>query len=170
MATLQRLLNRILLFVLCGVLMGTYCYQLIKSEGSCPLCILQRLGMIGVAIGLLLNLRFGVKGEHYGLALLASIFGFSVSLRQIGLHVSPQFPSLSTSIFGYDLYAWSFLVFIGAILAIAVLLIIFVFTNDKPVYSVWNRWDKSAFGLIFLVCFANVFTTFMECALSPCPG
>ncbi len=170
MATLQRLLNRLLIFALCGVLVGAYCYQLIKSEEPCSLCLLQRLGMIGVAMGILLNLRFGVKGEHYGLALLASIFGFSVSLRQIGLRVCPEFPTFGESIFGYDLYAWAFISFISSILAIAVLLMIFVFTNDKPVYSVWNRWDKLAFALVFLITFANVFTTLMECALSPCQG
>ena len=170
MATLQRFLNRLWIFVLCGVLTGGYMYQLFEHEQPCPLCMLQRLAMIGIAASILLNLRFGFKEEHYGLALLSAIFGISISLRQIALHVCPQFPTFGQPILHYDLYVWAFIVFMCSMLATSVLLMLYIFTNDKPVHSAWSQWDKLAFAFVFLLAFANTISTFMECGLSPCQG
>jgi disulfide bond formation protein DsbB len=168
MVALQRILNRLWIFVLCGVLIGAFSYQIIESEEPCPLCLLQRLGMIGIATALLLNLRFGIKVEHYGLAILSALIGRIVSLRQISLHVCPQFPTFGQPVFGYDLYVWAFIVFTCSVFAAAVLLIVFGFSGNRDVHPVWNGWDKLAFAAVFLITLANIFTTFMECGLSPC--
>lgn len=170
MIALQRLLNRLWVFTICGILMGGYIYQFIKHEEPCPLCMLQRLAMFGVAAGVLLNLRFGFKEEHYGLDLLASFFGLIVSLRQIALHVCPQFPTFGEPILNYDLYVWSFFVFMCSIFATSVLLMIHLFIHQKPARPVWAFWDKLAFALVLLLALANTITTLIQCGLSPCQG
>jgi disulfide bond formation protein DsbB len=170
MDSFQRLINRLWILVLCLVMLGAYFYQITKSEEPCPLCLLQRLGMIGICCSLFLNLRFGIKAEHYGMALLSAILGRIVSLRQISLHVCPDFPTFGEPVFGYDLYVWAFIVFTCSVFATAISLIIFGFTSHKPVLPVWNKWDKMVFLLVAMITFANVISTFFECGLGPCVG
>lgn len=128
--------------------------------------MLQRLAMCGVALGPMLNLRFGSRGEHYGLALLACIFGGAVSLRQITLHVCPGFPTFGEPVFGLSLYTWAFLVFAVSVFAIACILFFHVDRKREEL----NVLEKGIIGLALLVTFSNVITTLLECGLGACKG
>jgi disulfide bond formation protein DsbB len=121
----QTRLNALFVFILGLVLLGAFGYQIIKKEPPCPLCLLQRLGMLGIMVGCMLNLKFGVNMAHYGLMLLSACFGGTVSLRQIGLHVCPQFQTFGEPVFGFDLYAWALFVFASSILATSLLLYLY---------------------------------------------
>ena len=168
MTVLYRALNILWIFVLSAVLMSAYAYQFIKSEEPCPLCLLQRLGMIGITIALLLNLRFGIKPEHYALSILAALLGRIVSLRQISLHVCPEFPTFGEPILGYDLYVWAFIVFTCSIFAAAAMLIFYGFSRHKETPPVWGIWEKIAFYLVVFLTVGNLITTLMECGFSSC--
>lgn len=168
MIALQRILNVLFVFVLCGVLLGGYFYQFTKHEQPCPLCLLQRLGMIGIAIALLMNLRFGIKVQHYGLAILSALLGRIVALRQISLHVCPQFTTFGEPVFGLDLYVWAFLVFTCSIFACAVLLILYGYAKHTNHSPQWGLLEKIAFGLVVFITLANMLTSFIDCGLTPC--
>lgn len=168
MVLFQRILNLLFIYVLCVVLLGAYAYQYIKGEQPCPLCLLQRLGMIGIAVALLLNLRFGIKVQHYGLAILSAILGRMVSLRQIGLHVCPEFPTFGEPIFGLDLYVWAYIVFTCSIFACAVLTIIYGYFKNQSYLPTWGFAEKIAFWAVGLITLSNTITTLMECGLSAC--
>src|SRR3990167_692890 len=129
MALIQRFLNLLFVYVLCCVLVASYVYQFTAQPHHCPLCLLQRLAIFGVTIGLLLNLRFGIKAEHYGLSLLGAILGRSISLRHIALHACPleSPPFEGTAVLGFNIYVWAFIVFACSIVSIAILLILFGF-------------------------------------------
>jgi disulfide bond formation protein DsbB len=170
MAQLQKFANVLWICVLCGVVLSGSVYQLIMHEDPCPLCLLERLGMMGTAVALLLNLRFGIRAEHYALAILASIGGRFVSLRQIALHICPQFPVFGTPVFGYDLYVWAYIVFNCSVIAGAILLMIFGFTDPYNRGPSWDSWGKSAAGLLVCVLLINLITVFDLCGLSPCAG
>lgn len=168
MATLQRILNIVFILVLCAVLLAAYSYQLIKREEPCPLCLLQRLGMIGIATALLMNLRFGIKVEHYGLAILSALLGRIVSLRQISLHVCPQFSTFGEPVLGYDLYVWAFVVFTCSIFACATFLIMYGYAKDCKYLPVWNTLEKLTFASVTFITLANIATSLTECGLSAC--
>jgi disulfide bond formation protein DsbB len=165
MAQFQRLANILFIYVLSGVLLGAYAYQYIKNEDPCPLCLLQRLGMIGVGAAILLNLRFGIKAEHYGLAILSAMAGRVVALRQISMHICSELPPLGETVFGFDLYVWSYIVFSCCIFSCATLLIIYGFAKEKEAPPVWGRGEKSAFLLLTLISIGSVVTTWAECGL-----
>ncbi len=165
---MQRLLNVLFILVLCFVLLAAYFYQYVHQEFPCPFCLLQRLGMLGIALSLLLNLRFGIKVEHYGLAILSALLGRIVSLRQISLHVCPNFPHFGEPVLGFDLYVWAFIVFSCSIFACAILLIIHGHSRQKEHAASWTYVEKTAFGLVLLLTTANVLTTFFECGLNGC--
>ena len=165
---LAKTLNALIILTLSGILLGAFSVQFFMHEQPCPLCMLQRVGMIGVAIGLLLNLRFGIKTQHYGLALLSALMGGVVALRQISLHVCPGSSVFGIPVLGLSLYTWSFLIFACVVLAIALLLFIYNPRVEEPNLPKMNLLSKIALVFIFLVTVANVFSTLFQCGLGPC--
>jgi len=165
---LERHLNAFMATVISGVLWGALAIQFFKHEEPCPLCLLQRLGMLGVAAGILMNLKFGIRKAHYALALISALFGGFVALRHISLHICPGFPTFGHPFWGLSLYTWSFFVFASSIAYIALLLLIFDQKTDKK-ESIKRNWcDHLAFILVFLVTLTNIFTTLWKCGLGPC--
>lgn len=106
------------------ILLFAFYIQIFWREDPCPLCLLQRLGLIGIASGLVMNLRFGISSKHYAISLFSALFGIAVSIRQILLHIVPGTPMLGTPIFGLHLYTWSFVGYVGMLLYIGLLLFI----------------------------------------------
>ena len=60
---------------LIAVLVVAYAEQFAGRDLPCPLCLLQRVALVGVAYGLLLNLRYGPQPQGYAIMLLAALFG-----------------------------------------------------------------------------------------------
>lgn len=167
MLTFQRILNALIIITICGILLSAFGVQIFEGERPCPLCLLQRLGMLGVAASLALNLRFGIRPFNYGLGLLSCIFGGFVALRQVSLHVCPQFPKFGIPVLGMSLYTWSFTVFVCSVFAIA-LLLMFYNRNDEEKSQPLSNLDKFAIGFLILITVANVITTFLQCGLGVC--
>lgn len=167
---LQRNLNALIIWILSGILLGAYGVQLFLHEEPCPLCMLQRIGMLGVATGASLNLFFGVRPAHYAIILLSSLFGGLVALRQISLHVCPGFAEFGLPVLGLSLYTWSFLIFCCCILAVSLLLILWNPLETQEDRPPLNGFCKGAFFLIFLIAVANIITTLIQCGLRPCEG
>lgn len=163
---LVRFLNVLLALILMGTLSGAYYQQYFKHELPCPLCMLQRLAMFSIAIGALLNLRFGIRPQHYAVSLLGAFFGASVSLRQIALHVCPGFPVFGIPVFGLALYTWAFIVFCCSILGIILLLFLYSPVEKKVVHI--SLLEKITFCIVFVLLLANFITTFDECGLGFC--
>lgn len=168
MPTLERNLNALLGIILSGVLLAGFWVQLIEHEQPCPLCLLQRLGMTGVACGPLLNLRFGIQISHYALSLLSLLMGGTVALRHISLHVCPGLPAFGFPVLGLSLYTWSFLVFACSGLFISLLLFLYNPKESPQVPDTINPWGKLAFTLLLLITLGNIITTLQICGLGPC--
>jgi disulfide bond formation protein DsbB len=162
-----RFLNTLMIFVLVAILASAYYQQFSKHEEPCPLCLLQRLGMIGVATGAFLNLRFGIRPVFYGISILSALGGGAVSIRQILLHVCPGSPTFGTPVFGLGLYTWAFLAFAASLLGISFLLMMY-----HPTFKAakMNLLEKFAAFLLILITFSNMITTFLECGFGVCVG
>jgi hypothetical protein len=124
--------------------------------------------MIGIATALLMNLRFGIKVQHYGLAILSALLGRIVSLRQISFHVCPEFPIFGAPIFGLALYVWAFIIFTCSMLACALLLIIYGYSKHHQSHRHWGLFEKIAFSLVVLIALSNGINTLIDCGLSSC--
>ena len=152
------------------ILLIALAIQIFLKELPCPLCLLQRIGFIGIAYGLLLNFRFGFRPSHYAIALLSGIFTSLVALRQIILHVVPGTGAYGSSFLGLHLYTWSFiisiLIVIGTILLLAIDRQYFV---HRQMTLAKKRMMHILFGMIILIVFSNIITVAMECGLGACP-
>lgn len=167
---LQRDINALGIIVLSGVLLSAFSVQFFWHEVPCPLCLLQRLGMIGVAAALLLNIKFGVKMSHYALAILSSFMGGFVALRHISLHVCPGFSEFGVPVLGLSLYTWSFVIFVCSVVAISLLMFLYDPMQEQETVPPMNLWSKVAFALIFIIALGNVIATFQQCGWGACEG
>jgi disulfide bond formation protein DsbB len=153
-----------------SVLLGAYGFQFILWEFPCPLCLLIRMGMLGVAFGFLLNLKFGIRPSHYGVSIISAMFGGAVALRQVLLHIVPGTGSYGSPVFGMHLYTWAFVIFAAAVLIIGILLVFdrqfSIKETEEPALS---GFAKFIFILVIGIALANVVTAFLECGFGPCP-
>ena len=74
------------LSVLAFALAWGYIVEGYYAKLPCSLCMLQRAAMLGVGIGLLGNLRYGIHLQYYAFALLFSVFGLFCSGKHIVLN------------------------------------------------------------------------------------
>lgn len=97
-------------------------YQWVLQVPPCPMCQLQRMGIILTGIGFMRNLRFGVKSAHYGVALTGALLTGLVALRQISLEAMPGQTPQGPLFQGMHFYTWAALFSLAAIIVIAGLL------------------------------------------------
>jgi disulfide bond formation protein DsbB len=167
MKTFVRNSNALFILVLVGVIAAAFYQEFTRQGDPCPLCFLQRVGMIGVGTGLMMNLVFGVRVPHYALAFLGALLGAAVSIRQILLHICPGFPGFGLPVLGFGLYTWAFLVFASSVLALVVLL--FLYRADQKPKTPMNWLQKLACGALMFITLANLLLAFSVCGLQTCP-
>lgn len=163
-------LNVVELLGILGVLALAIAFQFILHELPCPLCLLQRVGFIGIAVGLLLNLRFHCRPAHYSLTLLSALFTAFVALRQIALHIVPGTGAYGYPILGLHLYTWAF-IFSMCILIYTTIILGFGVQYEslhlkKPT---WKTIKHICFVMVLAIILANGISTFFECGLKQCP-
>src|SRR5699024_1702806 len=104
--------------------------QLVLHELPCPLCLLQRGCLVAVAIGLMLNVRFGASPRHYAMVLLAAVLGGATAGRQVLLHIVPGSGAYGSALFGMHFYTWAFIAFAGVIVYTA--FVLYVSPRGEP--------------------------------------
>lgn len=168
MNSLGTFLNTLLIVIISGVLIGAFGVQIFLQEQPCPLCYLQRLGMTGVGVGALMNLRFGIKTKHYSVILLSAVFGGMVALRQTALHICPGEPDFGSPVLGLDLWIWSFLVFVCSILYVGICLFFFDTEMAHQKTQKITPFGKCAAWAFAIIALGNVLSALHSCGLGPC--
>jgi disulfide bond formation protein DsbB len=145
-------------------------FQIFLHDLPCPLCILQRIGFFGVALGLLMNLRLGPHPSHYSIVLLSALFTSLVALRQIALHVVPGTGSYGAPFLGIHLYTWSFIISMIILIVTTLLLGIDRQYQNNYVVKMRSHWVTHLLLLITtILIITNLILIFLQCGLSACP-
>jgi len=155
----SREINALIVCILSGVLLSAMFVEFYYRQAPCPLCLIQRLGMIGIASGELLNLRFGIRMRHYALSYLSMVIGIGASIQHIILHICPGGKPVGFTVFGFSLYVWSFIVFVCAFLGMTLLLFCYKPKKKLEIPKKIGVFPLFAFILIALITFVNIFTT-----------
>lgn len=170
--TIMKFLNAIdLLGISFAILIG-FIFQFAFNELPCPLCLLQRLGILAIGFGFLLNIHYETKPMHYALTLLAAIFTGFVSMRQIALHIIPGSGSYGSAFLGLHLYTWVFIFSLACIIYTAIILSIpSQYDCDRTIENpIWlKRLGHVAFIIFVIALLANIVSTYFECGLQACP-
>lgn len=169
-ASLSRSLNAFGLLAVSLVLIAAFLDQFLLGELPCPLCLLQRVGFMGAALGLALNVKFGPRPAHYAVTILSACFGGMVSIRQILGHIVPGTGTYGSAILGLHYYSWALLIFGAIVLGCTALL--FFERQFERADSAPSR--ATAFGLAMValaaaLALANGVSTVLECAGGLCP-
>jgi disulfide bond formation protein DsbB len=163
-------LNALSLYAVALVLAAAFAAQLLLHELPCPLCLLQRIQFAVLAIGPILNVRWGPRPSHYALSLLAAAVGMAFSTRQILLHIMPGDAGFGTALFGYHYYTLALIGFAAAIVLLAtVLLFDRQFEPDQKTPQVApGAFAKIAVWLVIGMTALNVVSTLLECGFGAC--
>jgi disulfide bond formation protein DsbB len=114
------------------VMLSAFFIQFVKGEFPCPLCMLQRYGMILATLGalfIIMQARRGVLttaryAQGLGLGLIGVLAGASVSVRQIELHILPGDPGYGEPFLRLHLYTWAFVTFAIVMIYVGLMLIL----------------------------------------------
>ncbi|WP_127089090.1 disulfide bond formation protein B [Aquabacter cavernae] len=166
---LSRTLNALGLLGISAVLAVAFIDQFVFGELPCPLCLLQRAGFVGVAVGLALNVRFGPRPSHYALVILAAAVGCAISVRQMLLHIAPGDPGFGPPLLGLHFYTWATLIFIAAILGSAAMLLFDRQFSFEPAPAAWSAVALVAVIAGLVMALGNGVSTVLECAGGLCP-
>lgn len=166
----ERLINALELLGLLMVLLMALLFQFVLDELPCPLCLLQRIGFLGISLGFLLNLRFGLRPSHYAVSVLSALFTAFVALRQIALHAVPGTGSYGPAIFDLHMYTWSFI--IAMLIAIFTTLSLAIDRQYKAAHTKnikWKYLTHILFGILVILTASNAIGVLFECGISQCP-
>jgi disulfide bond formation protein DsbB len=114
------------------VMLSAFYIQFVMGEFPCPLCMLQRYGMILATLGALFVIMQARRGElttaryaqGLGMGLVGVLAGASVSIRQIELHILPGDPGYGEPFLRLHLYTWAFVTFAIVMIYIGVMLML----------------------------------------------
>jgi disulfide bond formation protein DsbB len=162
-------LNALGLYGIALVLAVAFAAQLLLNELPCPLCLLQRIQFAMLAIGPILNVRFGPRPSHYALSLLAALAGAAFAMRQILLHIMPGDPGYGSALFGYHYYTWAFIGFAAATVLMAIVLVFDNQFHDESPPPPIGAFARSAVWLVMGLTALNVVSTLLECGFGACP-
>jgi len=162
-------LNALGLYGVALVLLVAFAAQLLLHELPCPLCLLQRIQFAMLAVGPILNIRFGARPSHYAVSLLTAVAGAAFAARQMLLHVMPGDPGYGSAPLGYHYYTWAFIGFAVAIVALAAMLLFDEQFReiDKP--QAIGAFARMAVWLVLALTALNVISTLLECGIGACP-
>ena len=161
--------NLVWITVIMCVLLGSLYIQFFIGEQPCRLCTWQRMAMFIIVTLLLMNIKFGQRASHYGIIIIFSLFGASVSVRQILSYIMPGNPGFGPVVFGVHTYTWAFLVFMSCILASSLMLVMGAQKNQEETI-VLSRYKKGFFGLAVGACLCFSVATLFQCGLKVCPA
>ncbi|WWO96119.1 MAG: disulfide bond formation protein B [Candidatus Dasytiphilus stammeri] len=167
---ISKILNLLLLWGNNVILIIAFGYQFARHELPCPICLLQRVGIILISIGFFLNVRFGIRPSHYGVALVGCVITILIAMRQVFLHITPGNLGYGSSIFGVHFYSLAVLSSLLTIITIAFLLLGQNWEESRKLMplNLLTRWEKIAIIVFAVLIVGNFFSTVLECELGKC--
>ena len=164
------------LIVFLFILGASLFIQIVYKELPCPLCLIQRLGILGICFSIILDLKYGLHIRNDAIGNLFAYFTALVAMRQILLHIVPNTGAYGMMVMGLHLYTWSFIV------VMIYLFTSLLFSLDERQYGHTNQMitkirKKKIVGFLIPICclatiliaLLNVILVFLECGITQCP-
>ncbi|HED2503834.1 TPA: disulfide bond formation protein B [Serratia marcescens] len=166
--TVVHLVNMVGLLGICVSLVLAFYYQLVMHELPCPLCLLQRIGLIIAGFGFLFNVYFGLRSLHYGMVIIGSVLTGIMASRQVFLHIMPGDAGYGSTFLGLHFYTWALVTSVVIIAANAVVLAISEMNASiRPLNIPRTLFRIVGWGFSLLIA-ANLMSTVLECGSGQC--
>lgn len=121
LSKLHYLFSFSMLLTLASILTFAQVLQFANGEIPCPLCLLQRVAMLGVCFGLIRDLVERPSLHNAGLSMVFAMLLLVISVRQTLLDIYPRpgHEYIGSAIFGIHMPVWSVLIAAALLLAFA---------------------------------------------------
>jgi disulfide bond formation protein DsbB len=159
--------------VIAAILTAAMVMQYGRGELPCPLCLLQRVAMLGVCFGLMQNFRNGFSDRNLGYSLLFSVFLLIVAVRQTLLDIYPRpgHEYVGSAVLGLHMPVWSILIAVALITAFAAKLCV-IGTEDgsRPPErtSLVGRVATVLSLYVIAIALINFGSVVVQCGLGQC--
>lgn len=172
---LSRIADLALLAILIGlgaVLTTAMGFQYLANEIPCPLCLLQRVAMFGICIGIIQNFRIGYDVRNIGISLLWGLFLLLVSVRHVLLNIvaRPGHAYPGSAVFGMHMPVWSVVIafLVLLVLAAVIALLNVEYLRLRPPSAVL-LWIGNIVGLyVIVLALINLISVIVQCGIATC--
>ena len=165
----------VLLAVMTAILTAALAIQLFMGELPCPLCLLERLCMLGIALGVVLNLRAGFSDRNTGLSLIFAVLLLIIAVRQTLLDIYPRpgHAYIGSAVLGLHMPVWSVLIATATLAAFAIKLAVLGGDAHRRLHPpdsfAWVRPAGTVLAAAILgLCAANLVLVLLQCGLGEC--
>lgn len=173
LSLLHYLFSFLMLLVLAGILTMAQVLQFAAGEIPCPLCLLQRVAMFGVAFGLILGFRDGFSVRTAGISMIFAMLLLVIAVRQTLLDIYPRpgHEYIGSAIFGIHMPVWSVLIATALLLAFA--LKFTILGGDERIENLRSyptlAVSANALSLyVVALCALNLLAVVVQCGIGEC--
>lgn len=165
----------LMLAIIAAILTAAMTMQYVYGELRCPLCLLERVALFGVAFGIGMNFRHGFSYRNTGLSLLFAIFLLVVSVRQTLLDIYPRpgHEYIGTAVFGLHMPVWSILIALAILTGYALKLTLLGDDDRLEHAQIGRVAGLSRIALVLslyvvVLCIINFVSVILQCGLGEC--
>ena len=165
----------LVMFVIAGILTAAMTLQYVNGELPCPLCLLERVAMLGVCFGIMLNFRRGFSYQNTGFSLLFAILLLVVSVRQslLDIYPRPGHEYIGSAIFGIHMPVWSIIIALALLIAYAIKLAIlgddeYLRKADISEFPAIRRIADILSIYVIAICLINLVSVVLQCGFGEC--
>ncbi|MBI3699620.1 MAG: disulfide bond formation protein B [Afipia sp.] len=161
-----------MMLVIAEILTFAMILQYRGGEIPCPLCLLQRVAMFGVCVGIILHFRSGYSARNEGISMLFALFLLIVSVRQTLLDIYPRpgHDYIGSAVFGLHMPVWSVIIAVAILLAFTVKIMVLggedLRDDDKP--QLFSSAAKLLSAYVVAICVVNFVSVVLQCGLQAC--
>ena len=174
MSLMQRL-NALGAIAAAAVIGGAMFFEFTQDQEPCSFCMMIRFCFTGIAVGALLNVRWGIRVSHYAVMLFSAVLGIVICFYDIVSSYPPISSWGSTPFMGLHLPTWGFIAFVAATALIALLLMFDRQFAERPrgdvaprIVGPWSWLAHLAALVIGLVTVADVVISTQVCGFGFC--
>ena len=165
----------LVMFVIAGILTAAMTLQYVNGELPCPLCLLERVAMLGVCFGIMLNFRRGFSYQNTGFSLLFAIVLLVISVRQslLDIYPRPGHEYIGSAIFGIHMPVWSIIIALALLIAYAIKLAIlggdeYLREADVSEFPAIRRIADILSIYVIAICLINLVSVVLQCGFGEC--
>jgi disulfide bond formation protein DsbB len=160
--------------VIASILTTAMIFQYGYGELPCPLCLLQRVAMLGVCFAIMQNFRNGFSYRNSGLGMIFALLLLIVSVRQTLLDIYPRpgHSYIGSAVLGLHMPVWSVLIALALLIAYAIELMAFGGSGPRNTAIKNQRLISTAAAAVSLyvigIGIINFVSVVLQCGVGEC--
>jgi disulfide bond formation protein DsbB len=171
-ATLNDLFLLAMMLTIAAILTTAMILQYYGGEIACPLCLLQRVAMFGVCVGIILHFRHGASARNDGFCVLFALLLLIISVRQTLLDIFPRpgHSYVGSAVLGLHMPIWSVVIAMAILLAFAIKLAVLggEHPRDPQPSPTVGRIARLLSLYMIAICLINFISVIVQCGAGAC--